>query len=83
MKANMRNCKVKCDQTGCGWIQDCEPALVPTWHRKPCPKCGKGEIISDRDMVIFAVNTALLQISDIVDPEGKDRVMVQVDSAKC
>lgn len=81
MNECMRNCRVKCDEIGCGWIQDCEPSLVPTWHHKPCPKCGKGEIISDRDMIIYTINTAVLQISDIIDPERKDRVMVHVDSA--
>jgi hypothetical protein len=28
-------------------------ADIPAWHKLPCPKCLKGEIISDDDMVMY------------------------------
>ena len=44
---------VKCDEVGCGWSLEIPADQFHNWHNKPCPKCGKGVIINDEEMVVF------------------------------
>ena len=44
---------VYCDEPGCGWSRRVKFADIPAWHRKPCPKCGRGEVVSDGDLVMY------------------------------
>jgi hypothetical protein len=71
MKAEATGSKVVCDEPGCGWSEKCDFADVPKWHKKPCPKCGKGEIVSDEDMVVFGLAEAAVKITNYIDPDGK------------
>jgi len=69
--ARAKNGSVHCDEAGCRWSEPVEFADVPNWHKKPCPKCGRGEIVSDADMIVFRLAEAVLTVSNDIDPEGK------------
>jgi hypothetical protein len=45
--------KVRC--YNCSWEQEIEFDTIPEWHNKPCPKCGKSEIVSDDELHIFTL----------------------------
>lgn len=46
--------RVCCDEPGCGWTNTV-PSLedIEQYHNQPCPKCGKGILISDHDMAVM------------------------------
>ena len=50
MNFEIKDTEVRCDEAGCGWSQKEPWAYIPQWHRKPCPRCGKGQIVSDADL---------------------------------
>ena len=52
-KSHTTQSSVHCDEPGCGWSRRVRFEAIPTWHRKPCPKCGKGEVVSDGDLVMY------------------------------
>lgn len=58
---------VKCDQPGCGWAW--ETGNWKVWVQKACPKCGKGEIITKKEVAILRIFQAA---------EGVMRVMAAV-----
>lgn len=70
MKAEATNCSVHCDESGCGWTEKCDFADVPKWHKKPCPKCGRGEIVSDADMIVYRLAEAAVTVTNDIDPDG-------------
>jgi hypothetical protein len=77
----MKNCKVKCDEAGCDWIQDCSQESIPDWHRKPCPKCGKGEIINDEELAFFIVLSGAEKYCEKVFPDELAKSgFIQIDS---
>ena len=46
---------VYCYEPGCGWSRRVKFADIPAWHKLPCPKCLKGEIVSDGDLVMYDI----------------------------
>ena len=83
MKYEAKDVALKCDAAGCGWTKPCALAEVPTWHHKPCPKCGAGEIINDEDMAAYILAQAALDLSNALDPEGNEQsVEIIIDTAK-
>ncbi len=81
-KCEAKECNIHCDEPGCGWSHAMDFADIPSWHKKPCPKCGKGEIISDADLVTYRMMAAIVAVSNEIDPDGKrPRVDVHVDTA--
>ena len=72
---------VKCDEVGCDWLAVIADENIPKWHRKPCPKCGKGYIVNDVDLVSFRLITALEAVSKEIDPEGKSLRNVRLDTS--
>lgn len=76
----MTNAKVKCDEPGCGWGQGCAPDDIPQWHKKPCPQCGKGEIISDADLIMFRMVEAWESATREVAPDAPV-VAYKIDTA--
>lgn len=82
MNAETTNGSVHCDESGCGWTEKCDFADVPKWHKKPCPKCGRGVIVSDADMIVFRLAEAAVTVSNEIDPEGKlPRATYRVNTA--
>ena len=73
----MHNVHVSCDKDGCGWIIPCVQDDIPTWHNKPCPKCGKGVIVNDKELALFK----LIVAAQSKTPEGC--VEVHFDTSKC
>jgi hypothetical protein len=74
---------VRCDELGCGFRQEIVLAEFMGWHHKPCPECGKGEIISDHDVAVMAQVVMLKALDAFLDPGGKmPRKNVHIDSAK-
>ena len=83
MKAEAKNSVIKCDESGCEWELSCEFDSIPQWHKKTCPKCRKGEIISDADLMVWYAAKSMLIASDIFVPEGKmPRVDILIDTAE-
>ena len=79
----MQDIRIKCDMPGCGWVECVTKEQLPDWHRKPCPKCGAGEIVSDHDLEVFRYLKFLCALDEYMDPDGKmPRTKVLVDSAK-
>jgi len=72
----MHNVHVKCDEPGCGWVIPCVQNDIPKFHNKPCPKCGNGVIVSDRELALFKTICALQ--SD----KTEDTVEVHFDTSK-
>lgn len=58
MNFEIQDVEIRCDEPGCGWTQKTPWAGIPEWHRKPCPKCGNGQIISDADLINFRMVSA-------------------------
>ncbi|MCF7853622.1 MAG: hypothetical protein K9N51_02400 [Candidatus Pacebacteria bacterium] len=80
-KCEAKECHIRCDEPGCAWEYEMDFADIPKWHKKPCPKCGNGEIISDSDMVAFRLMVAIIDASNEIDPDGKlPRVNAHVDT---
>lgn len=72
---------VKCDEPGCGWVQSLPTnEAIREWHRKPCPKCGKGEIVTDAELVLFDGLMAAQETALRLHPELADGPMVSVSS---
>ena len=72
--------RVKCNK--CDWILEVESLnAIKDWHHKMCPQCGECEIVNDEDIEYLNGIIALKGLSDMLDPEGKNRVPVHVDSA--
>lgn len=81
MKARATNIKVQCDESGCGWIQDCKFSDIPKWYQKVCPKCGKGQVISDNDMLVYRLVETALNLSNNSDPQGTlPRVSIHINT---
>jgi len=79
MRVKARQC-VKCDQ--CDWVLEVESLeAIKEWHHKMCPVCGKCEIINNEDIVYLNANIEARDLSDLLDPEHKDRVWLHLDSA--
>lgn len=74
---------VKCDEKGCGWNLPL-PSLeeVAKWYNKPCPRCGKGVIVNDAELMLLAKVIGALRISDVLDPTHSKRKRVRIESAK-
>ena len=82
MNARATNVFVCCDVPGCGWKKRIAFLRIPRYHHVACPKCGKGEIVSDMDMVIFELSNATIKVSNIIDPKGKlPRRSMHIDTA--
>ena len=82
MKAEATNGSVHCDEAGCGWSEPVEFADVPKWHKKPCPKCGRGEIVSDADMIVYRLTEVAVTVTNDLDPDGKlPRLTYRVNTA--
>ena len=81
MRAHATNVHVSCDEPGCMWILPCEFADIPKYHHVPCPQCGKGEIVSDEDMVAYRVVEMAINVSNDIDPEGKNLVPYAFDTS--
>jgi hypothetical protein len=82
MKAGVDNASVHCDEPGCGWSEEVKFSDFKNWHHQPCPKCGRGEIINNLDMVIVRRCEMAIQISNDLHPAGStDLVDVQIDTA--
>ncbi len=62
---------VQCDEKGCGWSEIVDRENIQSWHKKACPECGRGEILTDEDMGYFYLVTALTDAQDKFDPDGK------------
>jgi len=45
--------KVVCDEAGCGWELELEREQIREWHGVPCPKCRKGDIVTDKEMALL------------------------------
>lgn len=51
------------------------------WHHKPCPKCGKGEIINDEDVLLFRMIQGAKRASDEINKDGKyPTASIHIDS---
>jgi hypothetical protein len=50
MNFEIKDTEVRCDEAGCGWSKKEPWTNIPKWHRKPCPRCGKGQIVNDADL---------------------------------
>lgn len=72
---------VRCDEPGCNWQIECTREEISSWHKKPCPKCGKGEIVSDMDLVIFRLAISLEAVSKEIAEPGAKTVRVKLDTA--
>ncbi len=73
---------VVCDHEGCGWEQEVAPESMKEWHKKPCPKCGNGEIIDDNDLAQINLLLGLCLIQQGIDPDRKmKRGLMKVNSA--
>jgi hypothetical protein len=82
MKAAAENASLHCDVAPCDWSQPCEFDDIPKWHKKPCPKCGKGEIVSDADVIVCRMVQAAIAATNDIDPEGKlPRATMRVNTA--
>ncbi len=57
---------VKCDEDGCGWRKD--GVDIKEWLKVPCPKCGKGEIITEEEMRLLEVFRGLEMIGKALFP---------------
>lgn len=57
---------VKCDEDGCGWIE--KNARVEDWVKKPCPKCGEGEIINDAELFMLNALRVAEALSKLIAP---------------
>lgn len=72
---------VKCDEKDCGWSKTIPRKNISKWHKVPCPKCCKGQIVNDADLVAFRMVLALESVSKEIDPEGKASCMIHFDTA--
>jgi len=37
----------------CKWHKEILDTTIEDWHKMPCPDCGQGEIIDDKDLEIW------------------------------
>jgi hypothetical protein len=49
----LKNFLIFCEEKGCHWKAEIRPDEVYAWRNKPCPKCGKGIMVSDDDVAGF------------------------------
>lgn len=61
--ANERTAVVVCREEGCDWHIKVAFAAIPDYHGKACPKCQRGELINDKDMIIHSVISDLLAMA--------------------
>lgn len=81
--AQCTNTVIQCDVAPCNWSQPCEFSDIPKWHRQPCPKCGKGEIVSDADLAVYCLVQAAVEVTNIIDPNGTlPRTTMYVNTAQ-
>jgi len=81
-RSQVEKFKVQCDESDCDWTQETPFSEAPNWHKKACPKCSKGEIVSDEDLAAWHGLNALLLLDEKIDPEGKlPRVDVKIDTS--
>lgn len=78
---------VQCDEIGCDW-KDTTVKDYSLWLNKPCPKCGKGVIITQEEMdAVKHMNTLADLINALgeakgIQPDPEDqRIRLVVDSA--
>ncbi len=72
--------RVKCDAPGCDWTQEVEKDQMVEWHKKPCPKCGQGEIIADEELIALEMVLGLERASQRIRPNGDGLAHVLFDS---
>ena len=80
----MSSLKVCCDEPGCGWCQAITAADMPGWLNKPCPKCGKGVIVTPLELAEFQRICPLVEAMEAQDalyPSKDEGVLVVMDSA--
>ena len=77
----MRKATVCCDEDGCGWEELCEREDVAQWHRKPCPKCGNGEIINDAELSILRIGLAFEALGQELYPDAP-KTTIHVDTKR-
>lgn len=71
-----------CDENGCAWTLEIPWENMPHWHNKACPACGEGVVINDDDLAAWHVASAMIHMTNAIDPEGKlPRVKVHIDTA--
>ena len=84
MTDNMQVSKeqVYCPLEGCTFRQSVKWAGIPAWHKKPCPTCGKGEIVTDEDLKAWQMLDALMKLANMVPtPDGpKGRITLHVNT---
>ena len=72
----IRDTAVKCDEAGCDWEQKVAWSSVPEWHLKPCPKCGKGHIVSDGDLILYCALDAAAKCANTKIQQAKETDLV-------
>ncbi len=75
--------ELQCDEKDCDWVQETPWVEIKNWHKKSCPKCGKGEIVSDEDLAVWNQVNAILLINNVIDPERKmPRIDIDIDTSE-
>ncbi len=69
--STLKKLMVQCDEKECGWSEIVDRRNIQAWHKKECPECGRGEILTDVDMEYFYLVIALTDAQDKIDPDGK------------
>ena len=81
-RTQIQESAVQCDEGGCGWVQTTPWDEVQNWHKKACPKCGKGEIVNDEDLAAWHGINTLLLLDKTIDPDGKlPRADITIDTS--
>jgi hypothetical protein len=74
---------VYCSQPGCTFRQSLRWVDIPSWHKKPCPTCGKGEIVTDKDLSTWRLLDAVIGMTADAPPipDGAEGVVtVRIDT---
>ncbi len=73
---------VRCDEHDCGWKEEIQSLNgIGLWLHKECPKCGKGEIISDEDFAAVSLVLGLLEMEIRPEDAVDNPKMVELDTA--
>lgn len=54
-----------CNMDDCDWQEAVALDDIWDWHHKPCPACGRGEVVDDNDLV-FLKSARLLQALGLI-----------------